>query len=59
MKRITALLVVLAFAGVILLPVTTTVNHTFSNENLVADGMTGPTPPIPPCVFASATAVQA
>jgi hypothetical protein len=60
MKRITALLLVIAFAGVILLPVASTVNNTFSNEIHVADGTNGPVPPWPPCVFDAPTnAVQA
>jgi hypothetical protein len=60
MKRITSLLLVIAFAGAILLPVASTVNNTFSNEISVADGTNGPVPPIPPCVFdALAIAVEA
>jgi hypothetical protein len=50
MKRISALLLVIAFAGVILLPVASTVNNTFSNEVRTADG-TLPIPPWPPCGF--------
>jgi hypothetical protein len=49
MKRITSLLLVIAFAGSILLPVTSTVNNTFSKGIHTADGG-GPTPPIPPCL---------
>jgi len=53
MKRITALLLVIAFAGVILLPVAVTVNNTFSNDVRIADGAGGgiPVPPMPPCAF--------
>jgi len=50
MKRITALLLVLAFAGVILLPVNVAVNNHSSENTTIADG-NGPIPPIPPCVF--------
>jgi hypothetical protein len=53
MKRMTALLLVIAFAGVILVPVTSTVNNTFSNSVQTADGP-GPVPPMPPCLLASA-----
>jgi hypothetical protein len=53
MKRLTALLLVLAFAGVILVPVTSTVNNTFSNDVRTADGP-GPVPPMPPCLLAAA-----
>lgn len=51
MKRITSLLLVIAFAGVILLPVANTVNNTLSNSVRTADGG-GPTPPLPPCLLA-------
>jgi len=58
MKRITSLLLVIAFAGVILLPVAATVNNTFSNVVPVADGP-GPQPPLPPCLLdAPSTALQ-
>jgi hypothetical protein len=53
MKRITSLLLAIAFAGAILLPVAVTVNNTFSNEICMANGP-GPTPPLPPCLLASA-----
>jgi hypothetical protein len=38
MKRITALLLVLALAGVILLPVNVTVNNRSSENTSIADG---------------------
>jgi hypothetical protein len=47
MKRITSLLLVIAFAGAILLPVTGTVNKHYSENVAIADGGT-PIPPIPP-----------
>ena len=50
MKRITALFLVIAFAGVILLPVNVAVNSHSSDTLIIADG-TPPIPPIPPCVF--------
>lgn len=50
MKRITSLLLVIAFAGVMLLPVSLAVNHHSGNQVLRADGVS-PIPPIPPCVF--------
>jgi hypothetical protein len=59
MKRISSLLLVIAFTGVILLPVTSTVNTTFSNEIHTADNTNGPVPPLPPCaVEAPATSFQ-
>jgi hypothetical protein len=48
MKRITSLLLVIVFAGVILLPVTSTVNDSLSNDIRTADGII-PVPPLPPC----------
>jgi hypothetical protein len=54
MKRLTSLLLVIAFAGAILLPVAATVNNSFSNDNQIADGGGGkPVPPLPPCVFSA------
>ena len=50
MKRITALLLVLAFAGVIVLPSANTVNTDSTPGTSLADG-TPPVPPWPPCVF--------
>jgi hypothetical protein len=47
MKRITSLLLVIAFAGAILLPVASTVNKHDSENVTVADGGV-PIPPIPP-----------
>jgi hypothetical protein len=47
MKRIASLLLVTAFAGMILLPVTVTVNRLYSDRLNVADGNV-PIPPIPP-----------
>ena len=55
MKHITSLLLVIAFAGVILLPVNVTVNKRSSENLTIADGG-GPIPPIPPCVFGSTDA---
>ena len=52
-ERITALLLVIAFAGVILVPVSSTVNNTFSNGVQTADGP-APVPPMPPCLLAAA-----
>jgi len=52
MKRITALLLVLAFAGVILLPVNARVNNRSSENLSIADGSL-PVPPPPPCVFSA------
>ena len=52
MKRTASLLLVLALAGVILLPVTTTFNNHSSNRLSTADGgPTGPIPPWPPCAY--------
>jgi hypothetical protein len=51
MKRLTGSLLVLAFAGLILLPVTTIFKTASSNHIHVADGSNGPNPPWPPCVF--------
>jgi hypothetical protein len=54
MKRLTSLLLVIAFAGAILLPVTAAVNNTYSNQSFSADGGGGkPQPPLPPCLFSS------
>jgi hypothetical protein len=50
MKRITASLLVLAVATVILLPVNAAVNNRPSDRQSIADN-NGPIPPIPPCVF--------
>ncbi len=50
MKRITAVLLVLAFAGVILLPVNVTVNNHSSEKPSIADNG-GPVTASPPCVF--------
>ena len=50
MKRITSLLLVIAFAGVTLLPVTLAVNRHSGNKVLRADGGL-PIPQWPPCVF--------
>ena len=47
MKRLTSLLLVIAFAGVILLPVTVTVNKHSSDRLSAADGGK-PIPPVPP-----------
>jgi hypothetical protein len=47
MKRITSLLLVIAFAGAILLPVAGTVNKHYSDRTIAADGG-GPVPPTPP-----------
>ena len=59
MKRITALLLFLAFVGVIVLPVTSTFNNSLSDDIRIADGATGPMPPLPPNVFStSGTGVQ-
>jgi hypothetical protein len=55
MKRITALLLALAFAGVILLPVNVTVNNHLSESTRIADGGS-PTPPLPPCLFSAPSA---
>lgn len=52
MKRITVLLLALSLAAVIVLPVTSAVNNPLSNQVFVADGPTGPVPPMPPCAFA-------
>ncbi len=56
MKRITSLLLVIAFAGVILLPVNVTVNNRSSESPQIADGG-NPIPPVPPCVFNSPASV--
>jgi hypothetical protein len=55
MKRITSLLLVIAFAGAILLPVAGTVNKHYSENVNIADG-TAPIPPVPPigCAFDTA-----
>jgi hypothetical protein len=50
MKRITSLLLVIAFAGAILLPVAVTVNKHSSDTITTADG-SGPVPPPIPCAF--------
>lgn len=55
MKRVTSLLLVLALAGVILLPVNATVNNHLSENTTIADGGS-PLPPPPPCVFGTAGA---
>ena len=47
MKRIASLLLVIAFAGAILLPVAGTVNKHYSDRLNVADGGI-PVPPLPP-----------
>lgn len=47
MKRLTSLLLVIAFAGAILLPVNATVNNHSSDQLSIADG-NGPLPPMPP-----------
>jgi hypothetical protein len=47
MKRVTSLLLVIAFAGAILLPVNVTVNNHSSENLIIADG-NNPIPPIPP-----------
>jgi hypothetical protein len=52
MRRITRVLLLLAFTGVIVLPVAITFNNPFSNDGRVADG-NGPIPPWPPCAFGS------
>ena len=52
MKRITSLLLVIAFAGAILLPVANTVKTGSSYEGCVADGG-NPVPPPPPCLVGS------
>jgi hypothetical protein len=48
MKRVTYLLLALAFAGVILLPVNAAVNNHSSEKTMIADGGS-PLPPPPPC----------
>jgi hypothetical protein len=59
MKRITSLLLVIAVAGVILLPSSRERNSLLSNQPVIADGgsPTVPVPPMPPCVFSPASAV--
>jgi hypothetical protein len=49
MKRLTSLLLVIAFAGAILLPVNVTVNNRSGEKLSIADGGV-PIPPWPPCV---------
>ena len=49
MKRLTSLLLVIAFAGVILQPVDITVKTSSSYEGYIADGGI-PVPPPPPCL---------
>jgi hypothetical protein len=58
MKRITSLLLVIAFAGVILLPSSRERNSLLSNQSVIADGGGSgkPVPPMPPCVFSPASA---
>jgi hypothetical protein len=58
MKRLTSVLLVLAFAGVILLPVAGTDNNTFSNDAYSADNNGGPLPPLPPCTFETPCTIQ-
>jgi hypothetical protein len=48
MKRIICLVLVVAFAGVMLLPVASHVNPFPGNRIQTADGGTGPLPPWPP-----------
>jgi hypothetical protein len=53
MKRIASLLLVIAFAGTILLSGSSKLNGILSNHVIVADGGGGgiPVPPLPPCAF--------
>jgi hypothetical protein len=48
MKRVICLLLVIAFAGVMLLPVISHVNLSTGNGHQLADGNNGPLPPWPP-----------
>jgi len=47
MKRILSTLLIVALAGIMLLPVSPSVNNSLSNGNVVADN-SGVTPPWPP-----------
>jgi hypothetical protein len=51
MKRITSLLLVIAFAGMILLPSSLERNSLLSNQPVIADGYPKPVPPLPPCAL--------
>jgi hypothetical protein len=53
MKRVICLLLVVAFAGVMLLPVAAHVNQFSDNRIQIADGNNGPLPPWPPSHSAS------
>lgn len=51
MKRITSLLLVIAFAAAIVLPSSSKFNNLLSNQPAIADGNPKPVPPLPPCAF--------
>ena len=53
MKYLKVLALVFAVLAVIVTPVGSTVNTTFSNQVLSADNPGGPIPPLPPCVLAA------